>query len=564
LKTNDVEADTKFLAFSAKVTRRILATVLAGAALLSLSPPGTTRATAECRAAWSEVATPLGSNSFYSVGAVGQNDVWAVGSRYDGVDDRPLAEHFDGQQWVIVSTPAPRTGGAYLRGVGGSSGTDVWAVGYQTTRSGDQATLIEHYDGAAWTIVPSPNPASSASYLSVVVAVAPNDVWAAGHYLGSSNYRTLVEHWDGNSWTIVPTPNVGDGPNALNGIAAVGPGNIWAAGYQSMASGSPTSTLILHFDGTTWNVVPSPNPGQPSSLAAVVVTSDELIWAAGFYYDGAQGKTLLLRGDESGFTALPSEDYSGEGNVLLGIVATGPGDIWAAGYHYPSGTSDYRGLIEHYDGKQWRRVSSAQGGSYTYLSGITAWTPGTAWAVGNTLTATIAESVCEIQVSETGFVPTTAPAIQGDTIAWTIVSGDSHRLKDSSGMRLFDSGALAAGSSFQFTFNSAGTYTVADRATRATSSVAVPVAVPSTGNVGEPLLVTWSAAAPGPGFLFDVQIRVPPDRSFHDWLVGQTATAVTYVPAAAGSYAFRARLRAPGTGAASKWSPPAAVTVLNP
>ena len=64
--------------------------------------------------------------------------------------------------------------------------------------------------------------------------------------------------------------------------------------------------------------------------------------------------------------------------------AAGPGDVWAAGYHYPIGTSDYQGLIEHYDGKQWRRVSSVQGGSYTYLSGITAWTLGAGWAVGNT------------------------------------------------------------------------------------------------------------------------------------------------------------------------------------
>ena len=272
----------------------------------------------------------------------------------------------------------------------------------------------------------------------------------------------------------------------------------------------------------------------------------------------------MLRGDESGFTALPGEDYSGEGNVLLGIAAAGPGDIWAAGYHYPTGTSDYQGLIEHYDGKQWRRVSSVQGGSYTYLSGITAWTPGAGWAVGNTLTATIAESVCEIQVSETGFDPATAPAVQGDTIGWTIVSGDSHHLKDRSGMGLFDSGTLAVGSSFQFTFNSAGTYPVTDRATRATSSVAVPVVVPSSGKAGKPFLVTWSAAVPATGFLFDVQIRVSGDHSFDDWLVGQTATAATYVPETAGTYAFRARLRSSATGAASKWSPPAAIRVLNP
>ena len=325
MKTNDVEADAKALTFSAKGSAtdpcsrawRLGITVRSRRRGRRRQRRNAVRLGTKWPRRWDPIPSTAWERS-------GKNDVWAVGSRYDGVDDRPLAEHFDGQQWTIVPTPIPGTGGAYLRGVGGSSSADVWAVGYQTTQTGVQKTLIEHYDGAAWSIVPSPNPASFASYLSTLVAVASNDVWAAGYYLGSNNYRTLVEHWDGNSWTIVPTPNVGDGPNALNGIAAAGPGDIWAAGYQSIASGSPSSTLILHFDGTTWNVVPSPNPGQPSSLAAVVATSDGLIWAAGFYYDGTQGKTLLLRGDESGFTALPGEDYSGEGNVLLGSPPPGP------------------------------------------------------------------------------------------------------------------------------------------------------------------------------------------------------------------------------------------------
>jgi hypothetical protein len=63
----------------------------------------------------------------------------------------------------------------------------------------------------------------------------------------------LVEHWDGISWTIVPTPNVGDGPNALNGIAAAGPNDIWSVGYQSVVAGSASATLVLHFDGASWN-----------------------------------------------------------------------------------------------------------------------------------------------------------------------------------------------------------------------------------------------------------------------------------------------------------------------
>ena len=292
--------------------------------------------------------------------------------------------------------------------------------------------------------------------------------------------------------------------------------------------------------------------------------ADGRIWAAGFYYDGTQGRTLLLHGDSSGFEAAPGEDFPAEGNVLNGIAASGPGDIFAAGYHYPNGTSDYQGLIEHYDGTQWRRVSSVQGGSYTYLSGITAQPAGAAWAVGNTLTATIAESVCEIQVSEAGFIPETASATLGDTVGWTIVGSSSHRLVDASGMHLFDSGSRAAGSSFQFTFDSAGTYPVIDRTAHETSTVTVPVDLPSTGTTGVPLTVRWSAASPSEGFLFDVQIRTPSDPGFRNWLVGQTDISATFVPPAEGAYAFRARLRDLATGKFSKWSPSAVVTVESP
>ena len=292
--------------------------------------------------------------------------------------------------------------------------------------------------------------------------------------------------------------------------------------------------------------------------------ADGRIWAAGFYYDGTQGRTLLLHGDSSGFAAVPGEDFPGEGNVLNGIATSGLGDIFAAGYHYPNGTSDYQGLIEHYDGTQWRRVSSAQGASYTYLSGITAQPGGAAWAVGNTLTATIAESVCEIQVSEAGFVPEAASATLGDTVGWTITGSSSHRLVDASGMQLFDSGSRAPGSSFQFTFDSAGTYPVTDRTAHATSAVAVPVDVPETGTTGVPLTVTWSAAPPSESFLFDVQIRTPSDRGFRNWRVGQNDISATFVPPAEGAYGFRARLRDSATGKFSKWSPSAVVTVENP
>lgn len=524
-----------------------------------------TASAAKCLPAWSQTSTPAGSNSFYAVAAFARNDVWAVGSHYDGIDDRPLAEHFDGNRWTTVTVPAPGSGAAYLRGVGGSSGTDLWAVGYQTTPSNAQQSLTEHYDGAAWTIIPSANPASVVVYLSSIVAPATDDVWAAGHYLDNTGvYRTLAERWNGSSWTIVTTPNVGNGDNALNGLAATGPNDVWTVGYSSSTPGGSSATLILHFDGATWSVVPSPSPSLTSSLSSVVALADGTVWTAGFYYDGTQARTLLLRGDVSGFVSVPGEDYPSEGNVLNGIAASGPGDIWAAGYHYPNGTSDYQGLIEHYDGQQWSRVSSVQGISYTYLAGVAAQSGGAGWTVGNTLTTTIVESVCEIQVADTGFIPSNASVNQGDTVGWSITGSGAHQLVDGSGMQLFDSGSRTTGASFQFTFNAAATYSIVDLATNASSSVGIPVKLPASGEVGTPFTVTWSAAAPNQGFVFDIQVRTPSDTRFHNWQIGQTHVAAMYTPSAVGSYAFRARLRNSTNGASAKWSPARTVTVANP
>jgi len=38
--------------------------------------------------------------------------------------------------------------------------------------------------------------------LNAVAAVLSSDVWTVGYL----NYGTLIEHWDGTKWSIVPSP----------------------------------------------------------------------------------------------------------------------------------------------------------------------------------------------------------------------------------------------------------------------------------------------------------------------------------------------------------------------
>src|SRR5204862_547524 len=99
---------------------------------------------------------------------------------------------------------------SYLSGVAAVSANDIWAVG---------GSLIEHWDGSNWSVVPSPSPSAGYSNLYGVAAVSANDVWAVGSS-GYDPFQTLTEHWNGRSWSVVPSPNPGI-YSQLNGVAAV-------------------------------------------------------------------------------------------------------------------------------------------------------------------------------------------------------------------------------------------------------------------------------------------------------------------------------------------------------
>src|SRR5579872_3063390 len=123
-------------------------------------------------------------------------------------------------QWTVVSTPS--TPGGVLRATAATSGSDVWAAGYydDATVQANQ-TLIERWNGTAWSVVPSPDIGATDNQLYGIAALAANDVWAVGYYVNSSNASlTLIEHWNGAQWSVVPSPNPG-GTEASGYLAAI-------------------------------------------------------------------------------------------------------------------------------------------------------------------------------------------------------------------------------------------------------------------------------------------------------------------------------------------------------
>ncbi len=294
--------------------------------------------------AWSVISSPnLGtSQNVYGVAAVSANDVWAVGSYYDNNVGRsqPLAEHWDGSAWSVV--PSPNGYVSVLYGVAAVSANDVWAVGFYRNGSGTYQTLMEHWNGIAWSVVASPNVGTYYNGLNGVAVVSDNDVWAVGIYRNvCCVYQTLVEHWDGTAWSVVASPNVGALGNGLNGVAAVSANDVWAVGYYTNSSTNMNEPLVEHWDGTAWSVVASASVGTGDYLLGVAAVSDNDVWAV-----GAGNGTLVEHWDGSVWSIVASPNPSTDTNFLDGVAVVSDNDVWAVGG--TGNSSAPQTLAEHY------------------------------------------------------------------------------------------------------------------------------------------------------------------------------------------------------------------------
>lgn len=232
----------------------------------------------------------------FAVASTSADDIWAIGSLLgdDGSQLFYLFEHYDGTKWTATTQ---LSGDAFLFGASADATNDAWAVGFNGPENDTSRTLVMHYNGTNWKSMSAPSVGNGANQLNAVLALAPNDVWAVGFSTPEAPPKevatlTLIEHYDGTSWSVVPSPNVGPNSiyqsNRLLGITANSPTDIYAFGSYFDSDGSGQQfTLLEHWDGTSWTIQPSPNPTKKSVnfvsdlLFAGVVVGPGNIWIVG-------------------------------------------------------------------------------------------------------------------------------------------------------------------------------------------------------------------------------------------------------------------------------------------
>ncbi len=257
------------------------------------APPAPVRSIWQAEATVNPQATQLTNSTLAGVSASGPNDAWAVGSHGDTkAFDHPLAEHRVGGTWTQVPVPQPAGQEAILSGVDDLSPGNAWAVGKDET-GGASKTLSAHWNGTAWSIVPTPDitHAGAQNQLTGVSSDAAGDVWASGFAdnVNGQNFRVpFVLQRTGSTWVLTRVPDPGSEGSSVNGIQVLSPTDIWSAGATEQTDGGQLA-LTERFNGTSWSISQAADPGQLADL------SDNVLLGVA---SSAAGSLLVVGGQE--------------------------------------------------------------------------------------------------------------------------------------------------------------------------------------------------------------------------------------------------------------------------
>jgi hypothetical protein len=343
-------------------------------------------APAQAAATWTRVASPnrgTVASALQDVAMVpGTTTAWAVGYYYDSnlAANRTMTQRFNGTSWSIVpSVNASSTGYSQLNRVDATSTSNVWAIG----------SLVERYNGTNWVAMSSPAGVAPRG----LDVVSPTEVWVAG-YSGSA---ATIAQWKNGTWTTRYTQaSTGRHLTVFEAIAVDASGQVWAVGWDRDydAPGRPVSSLVVHYNGTSWTREATPNPANRNTLMDVVALANGEVFAVGVAQDTSGGgitpRSLMLRRQSTGWSSLTvPKGETGSQDQLLSVAAVSSTSVWSVGYYSSPSSGLYEPLLAHW---------TANGGAGTLAvshpspaltvsaltSGVSATSAGNLWAAGYT------------------------------------------------------------------------------------------------------------------------------------------------------------------------------------
>jgi hypothetical protein len=470
---------------------------------------------------------------------VGGGVTWIGAVDRFGLNSVPVLARSDGPGgWVPVPAPVGPTVWNTIYSVSGVAPDNVWVAGRSETPTGqvDQdgnpilvvKDSLAHWDGSTlqWTGITA----------ALVDALAPDDAWALG-------YDGLF-HWDGVAWV-----RAGPGFDAdYSSMSALRSGDVWV----STDKYSPEAT-IEHWDGTAWTTITLPrDDGARFTDVSAISRAD--VWAVGF----GSGGGANYRGLIAHWNGATWDHVWTSPGRFESVTAISDGDVWVAGLKVfdPNGGYAPSALLRHWNGHAWSRSrvgELAAVPSDQMLEQTTADPDGTVTVAGTIHGLPVVERLTPISIAS----PLPSLVLSRGAEVWWRTAAAGHRLVDGQGLRLVDTGVMAAGETTSHTFSIAGAFTLRDAGQEGAERISVAPSLnpgvldPGAGGSA----VRWADHLP-PGVVADVEVQRPQGEPFLRWRTGLTSAATRFTPdAGIGLYRLRVRVRRPAAGAVSGWSP---------
>ena len=124
-----------------------------------------------------------------------------------------------------------------------------------------------------------------------------------------------------------------------------------SAGTATTTPGRPVSSLVVHFNGTSWTRQATPNPANRNTLMDVVALANGEVFAVGVAQDtsaGASPRSLMLRRTRTWSSPTVPKGETGSQDQLLSVAAVSSTSVRrSATAHHPV---PYEPLLVHWTG----------------------------------------------------------------------------------------------------------------------------------------------------------------------------------------------------------------------
>lgn len=290
--------------------------------------------------AWSMQHTPAVTGALTvmlsSVSCVSAGACTAVGW-YDNAagTQQPLAERWDGQNWSLLTTPVPSgSAAATFAAVSCTSANACVAVGAVQTITGHHLPLTERETAGAWTVQPTPMPASALQGRLTAVSCTATSCVSVGDYLNGAAtvgrghaHQPMAVVWNGAAWSAESIARPAGAPASyLDSVSCTTSSSCTAVGWFT-GTGKTQTAMVEAWSGATWTMQ-STGSVSGAVLAGVSCVAATDCVAVG---DTRDGPTIAEGSAGSAWTTQPTPNRVATPRQLLAVSCASPVSCIAVG-----------------------------------------------------------------------------------------------------------------------------------------------------------------------------------------------------------------------------------------